>query len=215
MKYECVIFDWDGTLVDSLGHIVTSMREAAHSITSALRSDQQIKNIIGLELSEAIRTLYPELSEQDVQQVRERYAHFYVAHQQDPTQFFAGIPALMDDLRRKSCTLGVATGKSRRGLDRVMQTLDAESWFAATRCADETKGKPEPDMVLELLDAFSVRPEHAVVVGDSHFDIEMAQRAGVHGIAVGWGAQPLSSFAHSPQVTTVNDLAALRRALGI
>lgn len=214
MKYQCIIFDWDGTLADSLGRIVSSMRGAALEIGAGDRTDTQIKDIIGLELVEAIATLYPELPHPQVLSMRDCYSHIYLEQESDPTRFFTGIPELLADLHSASRILGVATGKSRKGLDRVMTTLSAHDWFHATRCADETRGKPEPDMVLELLEAFRVHPQDAVVVGDSHFDLEMAARAGVASIGVGWGAQDLSRLAAFPGAICVENVRALRKALG-
>lgn len=214
MKYRCIIFDWDGTLVDSLGRIISSMRGAAEVVGAADRSDQQIKDIIGLELVEAIATLYPELAPQQVLAMRDQYSRIYVEHEHIPTRFFEGVPELLTDLRAASRLLAVATGKSRRGLDRVMSILAVENLFHGTRCADETRGKPEPDMVLELLDGLGVNPAQAVVVGDSHFDLEMAARAGVDGIGVGWGAQTAESLAQLSGTHCVQDLSALRKALG-
>ena len=214
MKYQCIIFDWDGTLVDSLGRIVSSMHGAANVVGAAPRSDQQVRDIIGLELVEAIITLYPELSHQQVLAMRDNYSRIYVEQESVPTQFFDGIPSLLNDLRGASRILGVATGKSRRGLDRVMGDLAVEDWFHSTRCADETRGKPEPHMVLELLETFKVHPENAVVVGDSHFDLEMATRAGVDCIGVGWGAQDLNNLSRYERATLVDSVASLRKALG-
>lgn len=215
MKYECIIFDWDGTLVDSLGRIVGSMRAAAFEVGATHRSDSQIKDIIGLELVEAIATLYPELPHSHVLDMRDRYSRIYLDLEQDPTRFFSGIPEMLADLRGASGILGVATGKSRRGLDRVMSALSAHEMFHATRCADETKGKPEPDMVLELLDTLKVPVQRAVVVGDSHFDLEMARRAGVASIGVGWGAQAMDRLAEFTDAVCVDSVPALRKALGI
>lgn len=214
MKYQCIIFDWDGTLVDSLGRIISSMRGAADVVGAPDRSDQQIKDIIGLELVEAIATLYPELSTLQVMAMRDHYSRIHLENEHIPTHFFEGVPELLTDLRGASCLLAVATGKSRRGLDRVMGVLAVDGLFHGTRCADETRGKPEPDMVLELLDGLRVHPSKAVVVGDSHFDLEMAARAGVDSIGVGWGAQAAESLALLSGAHCVQDIPSLRKALG-
>lgn len=214
MKYQCIIFDWDGTLVDSLGHIISSMRGAAEVVGAADRTDQQIKDIIGLELVQAIATLYPELPSGQVLSMRDHYTRIYVQQEQFPARFFDGMPELLADLRGSSRLLAVATGKSRRGLDRVMSALAVNDVFHGTRCADETRGKPEPDMVLELLEGLRVEPAQAVVVGDSHFDLEMAARAGVDSIGVGWGAQAAETLASLSGGPCVKDIASLRRALG-
>lgn len=214
MKYQCIIFDWDGTLVDSLGRIISSMRSAASIVGGSERTDSQIKDIIGLELVEAIATLYPELTHSQVLDLRDHYSRLYVEQEHQPTQFFPEIPALLEDLQKASRLLAVATGKSRRGLDRVMQLLSVQDLFHATRCADETRGKPEPDMVLELLEGLKVHASQAVMIGDSHFDLEMAARAGIDSIGVAWGAQPIERLSGFPRGLCVQDVPALRRVLG-
>lgn len=216
MNYELVIFDWDGTLVDSLGKIVSCMQHAAVAVGEQKRSDVEVKDIIGLELNEAIAVLYPNISNETISEMRDHYSRMYIDLERDPTCFFAGIPEMLLGLRRQSRLLGVATGKSRRGLDRVMDSLAANDFFHATRCADETRGKPHPDMVLELLNTLEVKPGRAVMVGDSAIDLEMAARAGVESIGVGWGAHE-ANFLRSrfPGTRCVETVGALERYLGL
>lgn len=214
MNYQCIIFDWDGTLVDSLGRIVDSMQGAATAFGVPPRTARQVKDIIGLELVEAIAELYPALSSSEWLVLRDHYSRIYLEHDRHPTPFFDGIPSLLAELRDASRILGVATGKSRRGLDRAMASLDMVDCFNATRCADETRGKPHPDMVLELLDTLKISPGSAVVVGDSAFDLEMAARAGVASIGVGWGAQDIARLSRFESAVCVETVSELRKQLG-
>ena len=209
-RYKLIIFDWDGTLMDSLTRIVKSMQSAGEAFDLPVLSETQVHEIIGLGLGEAITTLYPELTAEEVQQVREKYAHFYLQDDHNPSQFYQGILPMLDGLKESPALLSVATGKSRRGLDRVMSAVAAEGYFHSSRCADETESKPSPRMVLELLEFHGVKPEDAVVVGDTEFDMEMAQRAGVARLGVGWGAHKMHRLEkYQPQACfqQVGDLA--------
>ena len=209
-RYELIIFDWDGTLMDSLPRIVFSVRAAAQEFGLPLLSELAIHEIVGLELGKAISALYPELDAHHVERFRERYAHHYVQNDIEPSAFFDGILPMLDSLRERPTLLSIATGKSRRGLDRVMVAANAAHYFHSSRCADETESKPSPRMVLDLLELHGVAPEKAVVVGDTEFDMAMAQSAGVARLGVGWGAHALERLErYSPQACfhRVNELA--------
>ena len=190
-RYELIIFDWDGTLMDSLSRIVSCMQAAGNDFGLAQLTESEVHEIIGLELGQAISRLYPGLTADEVQQVRERYAHHYLQQDQSPSRFYEGIVPMLDDLRTRPTLLSVATGKSRKGLDRVMNAAGSGHYFHSSRCADETESKPSPRMVLELLELHGVAPEQAVVVGDTEFDMAMARNAGVDRLGVGWGAHRL------------------------
>lgn len=196
--------------MDSLSRIVKSMQSAGGACNLPELSETQVHEIIGLGLGEAISALYPDLSAHEVQRVREKYAHFYLQEDHNPSQFYRGILPMLKGLRESSALLSVATGKSRRGLDRVMSAVEAQDYFHSSRCADETESKPSPRMVLELLEFHGVQPEDAVVVGDTEYDMEMAQRAGVARLGVGWGAHRLHRLEkYQPQACfqQVGDLA--------
>ncbi|MHA6493735.1 HAD-IA family hydrolase [Pseudomonas borbori] len=198
--YRLLIFDWDGTLVDSIGRIVESMHAAADACGLRRRTDEQVKGIIGLGLPEAIRSLHPELSDpRRVEQFRVHYSAHYLALEAQPSAFFEGVQDSLAAFRSQGYVLTVATGKSRHGLNRVLQGLGWLDYFDATRCADETASKPDPLMLEEILGQFGVEPRDALMVGDSSFDLLMARRAGIDCVAVGYGAQPLKALrAHSP-----------------
>lgn len=200
-RYELLIFDWDGTLADSIGRIVEAMNVAAGRAGEASSSDEAIKGIIGLALDEAIATLYPHLDTVQVQAFRQHYADVYTALDQQPSPLFEGVVESLEAFRAEGYRLAVATGKARRGLDRVLKANGWEGYFDITRGADETRGKPHPLMLEEILAHCRVEPGRALMVGDSVFDLQMASNAGMHSVAVGYGAMPLQALAEfGPQV---------------
>ncbi|MER0041636.1 HAD-IA family hydrolase [Pseudomonas sp. MGal98] len=201
--YSLLIFDWDGTLVDSIGRIVTAMHQAADRCGIPRRSDEAVKGIIGLALPQAITTLYPELDEvAHVERIQASYSDCYVAMDQIPSAFFPDVERSLAGFREQGYQLAVATGKSRRGLQRILDTLGWQDYFDITRCADETASKPDPMMLQEILDHCGVPAEQALMVGDSSFDLLMAQRAGMDSVAVGYGAQTLSALsAYQPKLS--------------
>ena len=191
--YELLIFDWDGTLVDSIGRIVESMHWAADSCGLARRGDAQVKGIIGLGLPEAIASLHPELVESAlVERFRHCYSERYLALEAQPSALFPGVAEALAVFRAQGYRLAVATGKSRHGLQRVLAGHGWLDYFDVTRCADETASKPNPLMLEEILEHCGVPAARALMVGDSSFDLQMARHAGVDCVAVGYGAQPLA-----------------------
>lgn len=184
-----LIFDWDGTLADSIANIVTAMQRAAADVGLPVRTARQVKDIIGLALPDAVRVLYPTIGNPLLaQRVIEAYADNYLALERQPSSLFDGVRAALDGLRARGFYLAVATGKGRQGLDRMLATHDLQNYFDATRCADETAGKPDPRMLREILDELDVSSAQACMVGDSEFDIFMGHNAGVRPVAVTYGA---------------------------
>lgn len=199
--YDLLIFDWDGTLADSIGRIVQSMAEAADRAGEPRSSDAAVKGIIGLALDEAIGTLYPYLDTVQVSRFRQHYADVYIALDQQPSPLFDGVLESLDAFRAEGYRMAVATGKARRGLDRVLQANGWQNYFDITRAADETRGKPHPLMLEQILSHCAVPAERALMVGDSAFDLQMANNAGMHSVAVGYGAMSLQALAEfGPQV---------------
>lgn len=212
--YELLIFDWDGTLADSIGRIVESMNAAAVRAGEAQRSDDAIKGIIGLALDEAIHTLYPHLEPVQVESFRQHYADIYTALDQQPSPLFEGVSESLDAFRAEGYRLAVATGKARRGLDRVLKANGWQAFFDITRAADETRGKPHPLMLEEILGHCGVEPARALMVGDSAFDLQMASNAGMHSVAVGYGAMPLQALAEFGPQVCIDHFSQLREWLG-
>lgn len=186
--YQLLIFDWDGTVIDSAARIISSMHRASRDLSLPPFEDDAVRNIIGLGLPEAIRALVPNVDDLGIEQMRERYAYYYVNGDDTPAHLFPGARESLERLRDKGYRLAVATGKSRRGLDRVLAETGLGSLFEITRCADETTSKPDPHMLREILDDTGVAAERALMVGDTEYDLEMAHRVGMASVAVSYGA---------------------------
>lgn len=183
------IFDWDGTLIDSKAKITLSMQLAAKNMGWEPLEDHLIHNIIGLGLPEAIFRLYPRISDTERAQLRDFYAaNFIRLDQEKSSDFFPFVTETLDSLRSQGHLLSIATGKSRKGLDRILGDLGMETYFDATRCADETASKPHPLMLEQLLTHFEVDVQQAVMIGDTEYDMEMARHINMPRIAVSYGA---------------------------
>lgn len=182
------IFDWDGTLCDSLAKIVYCTQAAARELSLPVPQEDAVKNIIGLSLRPAMQQIFPGLGEDDLQLFLTSYSKHFVADQERGMDFYPGVRETLDALRKDGHTLAVATGKSRRGLDRILNDMGLESYFHGSRCADETQSKPHPQMLSELLDEFSLQPERAVMIGDTEYDMDMARQLDMPRIAVSYGA---------------------------
>lgn len=189
MKYQCLIFDWDGTLMDSADTIVRSLQSAARDLSLPVPHEEEVKNIIGLELTQAIQRLFPTYNDGVIANIRQCYAdHFLENNAMQPSQLFEGVQEGLAQLHGAGYRLAIATGKSRKGLDRVLPYSGVATFFHASRCADETASKPAPDMLHELMRELDVNEQQTLMIGDTEFDMEMAQRAAVDRVAVSYGA---------------------------
>ncbi len=187
------IFDWDGTLSDSKDKITKAMQLAAQDLGWEPLADQLIHNIIGLGLPEAIHRLYPQVDLAWRQKLREAYAsHFLALDERKPSDFFPGVEETLQHLKEAGHIVTVATGKSRKGLDRIFSVHGLTEFFHASRCADETASKPDPLMLSQLLEEFQVSAAEAVMVGDTEYDMEMARRINMPRVAVSYGAHHIS-----------------------
>ena len=199
--YQLLIFDWDGTLADSIGRIVQAMIEASVTFGYAPRDELAIKGIIGLGLPEAIRSLYPHISDDELVAFRQCYAQSYMVLDVEPSPLFPGVVESLEAFRRQGYKLAVATGKARRGLDRVLGAHGWQDYFDITRAADESASKPHPLMLEQILDHCGVAARQALMVGDSSFDLQMANNAGMDSVAVGYGALDLGALqAYRPRL---------------
>jgi phosphoglycolate phosphatase len=197
-KFDLVVFDWDGTIVDSTRAIVDAIQLAAADAGMPIPSDSASRSIIGLELNAAIATLFENVDRDQVHYLAERYRYHYLVRDHAVVTF-EGVAAAMEDLVSQGFMLGVATGKTRRGLERAMDNTGLRPHFLATRCADECFSKPHPQMLHELMDELGVAPERTLMVGDTQYDLQMASNAGVPSLAVSFGAQPLEVLLpHAP-----------------
>lgn len=189
MKYELVVFDWDGTLLDSAGAIVQAIQAACRDLQLPEPSDAQARHVIGLGLVDAMRHAVPELEPENYQAMVERYRFHYLSgdHQ---LVLFEGVRDMLTSLQSAGHILTIATGKSRAGLDRALDHSGLRSFFQASRCADECHSKPHPQMLDQLVAEFAVPLESTVMIGDTSHDLLMASNAGVDSLAVTYGAHP-------------------------
>jgi phosphoglycolate phosphatase len=193
MKYSLLVFDWDGTLIDSAAAIAICIQEAARELGLPVPSREDASHVIGLGLADSLRHAVPTLAPDGYQQFVECYRkHFMTC--EDSMQLFPGVPELLVDLKDRGHRLAIATGKSRRGLDRALEACGIAAHFHATRCGDETQPKPHPAMLLELLDELAVEPPRALMIGDTSHDLEMARKAGVPAIGVCSGAHSIRAL---------------------
>lgn len=182
-----VIFDWDGTVMDSVGRIVSSMRIAAELSGAVVPSELQVRQIIGLSLEPALQTLFPAADSQMRQQLFEHYRDQYVLHNTTPAPMFAGAEQVFRELQQRGLLLAVATGKARRGLDRIFDETGLAPYFVTTRCADEARSKPHPEMLQQILAELQLPAEQAVMIGDTSHDMKMAQAINMPRIGITHG----------------------------
>jgi len=185
--YDLIIFDWDGTLMNSESKIVNCFRKAAEDVEIVYPGDEAVRNIIGLGLKEALAVLMPEYSDSTQQQVVDRYREHFLHLDETAMPLFEGVEEGLRQLQRDNYSLAIATGKARIGLDQVLEQTQLGEHFVISRCADEAKSKPSPRMVLDILSETGVSSDRAIVVGDTTYDIEMAHRANTDALAVCYG----------------------------
>lgn len=210
MRYRLIVFDWDGTLLDSAGGIVECIREAARELRLPVPAHETARHVIGLGLHDSLRTAVPSLPQDQYREFAEAYRRHFLARQGAMT-LFPGVRELLGDLAAAGHRLAVATGKSRRGLEHAFESTGLRPYFAASRCADETNPKPHPAMLFELLAELAAAPREALMVGDTSHDLAMAGSAGVDAVAVTYGAHPgdaLRALAPRACVESVEELRA-------
>ena len=184
---QLIVFDWDGTLMDSEARIVACLRAAIEETGLPHRQDEELRNIIGLGLREALVTLYPEGSDQQHDDLVKHYRHHFLDSNDTPSPLFVGADELVRELHAQGHFLAVATGKGRQGLDKVLEETALADYFHYTRCADETHSKPHPQMLLEIMDWLGMEATDTLMIGDTEFDLLMARNAGVDALAVSYG----------------------------
>jgi phosphoglycolate phosphatase len=186
-RYELIVFDWDGTLMDSEARIVACMQRAASDVAMPVPTVAAARDIIGLGLPEAMQRLFPNAEGQAAEALIDAYRSHWLGNQVNAATMFGGALELVAGLHRGGCLLAVATGKSRRGLDKALDESGMADFFHATRCADETFSKPHPQMLQEILVDLDTGPGSAVVIGDTEYDMQMARAAGVDAVGVSHG----------------------------
>lgn len=187
--YRCLVFDWDGTLADSTAIIVACMQAAIAEHGLPPRPEQAVRDIIGLGLVEAVNCLYADLPDINPILLADSYRRYYRERYRGNTPLFPGAKEVLSDLNERDYLLAVATGKSRRGLDNSFRESGIGHLFHISRCADETYSKPHPRMLHDIMNVLDVAPEETLMIGDSSYDMEMAQSAGCKAAAVAYGSQ--------------------------
>ncbi len=193
-RFDLIVFDWDGTLFDSTALIARCIQAAAADLDLPVPSDEAASHVIGLGLTEALQHAVPSLPAARYPELGQRYRQHYVNRQHELV-LFDGTLEMLQALKARNHWLAVATGKSRRGLDEALQTVQLHGLFDATRTADETAGKPHPRMLLELMAAIGTTPARTLMVGDTTHDLQLARNAGTASVAVSFGAHAPESFA--------------------
>ena len=208
MRYPLIVFDWDGTIIDSAATIVECMQQASRDMALPVPERERASHVIGLGLHDAMRIAVPELPAARYPEFVAHYRRHFLARE-DAMGLFPGMDQLVASLS-ETRMLAIATGKSRRGLERALDATALRPHFRASRCADETTPKPHPAMLLELMAELAVGPREVLMIGDTSHDIDMARAAGVDSLAVTYGAHPEDGLRACGPLDCCADVARLR-----
>ncbi len=212
-KYQLIIFDWDGTLMDSTAQIINCMHLASKEVGAEQRSDADIRNIIGLGLEEAIHALYPQAKRDFIDKTAIVYRDYYLFKDKTPSPLFSGVVDMLDELREAGYDLAIATGKSRRGLEKGLDETNLHDYFPITRCADETRSKPDPQMLNEILTDYNTNHATALMIGDSIYDLQMANNAKMASLAVTYGVHDLQRLMQQKPVDHVTSASSISKKI--
>ncbi len=207
-QFQLLVFDWDGTVIDSAGLIVSSIQRSCEDLKLPVPSARNSRYVIGLGLKDSMQHLLPDLTERDYPPFMERYRHHFLGRDHE-APLFDGIDGLLAELAQTGHLLAVATGKSRVGLQRSLEQTGTGKRFHATRCADESFPKPNPAMLREVMDTLGVSPDNTLMIGDTSHDLLMAQNAGVAAIAVSYGAHDRDELCALNPLACVDSVPAL------
>ncbi|MDD5228692.1 MAG: HAD-IA family hydrolase [Methylococcales bacterium] len=208
-RFDLIIFDWDGTLIDSIDWIARCLQNAANNTRHAIPDYQAAKDVIGLSIERAIEALYSDANSDEVLDLVQRYETAYFSKKISRDDLFSNVYEMLNTLKKENYLLAIATGKTREGLDEALSATNTRDLFCITRCADETQSKPHPLMLEEIMQYTKISPERTLMVGDSTHDLQMALNAGVASIGVASGAhdftqlkkyQPLHCFLQSSEL---------------
>jgi phosphoglycolate phosphatase len=207
-RFDLIVFDWDGTLLDSPGAIVAAIASACADLGIEPPDEERARHIIGLGLHDALRFALPALDPRHYGTLADRYRFHYLARDHE-LELFPGAAELIRDLHAGGRWLAVATGKSRQGLERALAVSGLGDYFHATRCADECFSKPHPAMLLEIMDTLAAEPGRVLMIGDTTHDLHMARNAGVGAVAVGFGAHSREALLAETPLACVDSIAEL------
>lgn len=206
-KYQCLIFDWDGTLMDSAQKISECLRAAATDVELPVPSDQQARNVIGLGLTDAMREIFGDITATEIDHLVQRYKHHYLHENATQQPLFSGVKQGLEELSQQGTFLSVATGKARAGLDRVLTAESMHDFFIYSRCADEARTKPHPQMLLDIMDYLALRPQDCLMIGDTEYDMQMAAGANVDALGVSYGVHSRERLQDSGAQNVCNNFA--------
>lgn len=212
-NYKLVIFDWDGTLMDSVERIVSSLQAVAKNLGVRLPTNDEGKSIIGLSINKAVNQLFPDVSKELQEEIAKQYSYEYLEVNNTPTPLFENALALLHLLKEQKILLAIATGKTRLGLQRVLDATNTEFLFDATRTASDCLSKPNPEMITSLLTELNIEASDAVMIGDTSFDMEMAKNALVDRIGVSFGAHSVETLKEFEPKAIVNSFSDLEKLL--
>lgn len=213
MKYALLVFDWDGTLADSTWRIVYCFQQAAKDVHLEEPDADIIRDCIGLDLPHTIRKIFPDLPGSQCALVQERYWQYFTSEETASIHLFDGALDLLKKLKSQGYKLAVATGKSRRGLDKDLEDTGIGGLFETTVTADEAPSKPNPTMLHDIMAFIGVTAGETLVIGDSPYDLDMASSAGVRSVAVSYGAQPVEALQALATEGCIDDISGLLRYL--
>jgi len=205
-SYQLLIFDWDGTLMDSEARIVACARAAAEDIEIRVPSKASVRNIIGLGLKEAFEVLFPEYDSEVMERFVDRYRHYFLHVDKTPSALFDGVEQMLEQLQQRDYLLAIATGKGRPGLDKVLDETQLGGYFHSTRTADETFSKPNPEMLFQILNELGVEASDALMIGDTEYDLQMATNARMPSLAVSYGVHEIERLLQHDPVTSVDSI---------
>ncbi|MFZ2403739.1 MAG: HAD-IIIA family hydrolase [Methylobacter sp.] len=189
-KFDLIIFDWDGTLIDSIDWIVHCLQTAGQQCSCGIPEAQAAKDVIGLSITNACAKLFPGVDDETLTQLTVCYQQTYLSRQLSREDLFPGVYDMLVELKQDGYQLAVATGKTRTGLQEALQATETEELFCITRCSDETASKPDPLMLHQIMQHTQAANERSLMVGDSTHDLQMAMNAQISAIAVSCGAHP-------------------------
>ncbi len=215
MNHEAklIVFDWDGTLMDSAAHIVSSLQSAIAELDLEKKTDDELKNIIGLGLREAFFALYPQADDNELTALTAHYRVHFFDKQTNTSKLFDGARELIQELQDKDYYLAIATGKGRNGLDIVLKETGMGEFFPITRCADESHSKPHPQMLLDIIDYYGIEANEAIMVGDTEYDLLMANNAQANAVGVTYGVHEKQRLLDCEPLTCLDNVSDLHNWL--
>ena len=213
LPYKLLIFDWDGTLMDSETRIVNCLRAACVENGFAAQSDEKLKDVIGLGLKEALMKLQPDENVTVIEKLANTYRQEYLLTNETHSALFPGVENLLTELEEQGYLLAIATGKGREGLDLSLEETQLHGRFHITRCASETLSKPHPRMLEEILHFTGLDAQQALMIGDTEYDMEMAQNANMHSLAVSYGVHAIDRLLKHKPVDCLDDITDLPNCL--